>query len=148
MIRRPPRSTLFPYTTLFRSDPPGLDATLGRTGDRDLHVVVDLDRVAIVFREPDLFPGFAGDGDRGVVPAVPPVQAGVHADARTLALEPGRGLWGRGGSRIFHGLDRLRCGRPAWFRLGVDRSGRGLLSVGVEEHLLDWLEFHDLITQS
>src|SRR3712207_7595521 len=23
MIRRPPRSTLFPYTTLFRSDPPG-----------------------------------------------------------------------------------------------------------------------------
>src|SRR5256885_8701024 len=24
MIRRPPRSTLFPYTTLFRSFPPGL----------------------------------------------------------------------------------------------------------------------------
>src|SRR3712207_7190969 len=24
MIRRPPRSTLFPYTTLFRSDPAGL----------------------------------------------------------------------------------------------------------------------------
>src|SRR3712207_6983760 len=24
MIRRPPRSTLFPYTTLFRSDPEGL----------------------------------------------------------------------------------------------------------------------------
>src|SRR3712207_8581472 len=29
MIRRPPRSTLFPYTTLFRSDPEGADpATL------------------------------------------------------------------------------------------------------------------------
>src|ERR1043165_7884776 len=26
MIRRPPRSTLFPYTTLFRSQPEGLDA--------------------------------------------------------------------------------------------------------------------------
>src|SRR3989442_9374991 len=26
MIRRPPRSTLFPYTTLFRSDLPGLVA--------------------------------------------------------------------------------------------------------------------------
>src|SRR2546422_5370374 len=26
MIRRPPRSTLFPYTTLFRSDPQKLDA--------------------------------------------------------------------------------------------------------------------------
>src|SRR2546430_6074871 len=25
MIRRPPRSTLFPYTTLFRSSPPGPD---------------------------------------------------------------------------------------------------------------------------
>src|SRR2546430_11316096 len=25
MIRRPPRSTLFPYTTLFRSDVPGVD---------------------------------------------------------------------------------------------------------------------------
>src|SRR5690349_22072403 len=25
MIRRPPRSTLFPYTTLFRSQVPGLD---------------------------------------------------------------------------------------------------------------------------
>src|SRR2546430_4854357 len=25
MIRRPPRSTLFPYTTLFRSTPPGLE---------------------------------------------------------------------------------------------------------------------------
>src|SRR3712207_7259590 len=29
MIRRPPRSTLFPYTTLFRSDLPTLE-TLGR----------------------------------------------------------------------------------------------------------------------
>src|SRR3712207_2831049 len=28
MIRRPPRSTLFPYTTLFRSDAPGTGTTL------------------------------------------------------------------------------------------------------------------------
>src|SRR5258708_28077682 len=28
MIRRPPRSTLFPYTTLFRSKPPGRDASI------------------------------------------------------------------------------------------------------------------------
>src|SRR3712207_8814087 len=33
MIRRPPRSTLFPYTTLFRSDPRGrLEVLAGRTG--------------------------------------------------------------------------------------------------------------------
>src|SRR2546430_11521609 len=29
MIRRPPRSTLFPYTTLFRSDGPGADLVNG-----------------------------------------------------------------------------------------------------------------------
>src|SRR2546422_2179871 len=28
MIRRPPRSTLFPYTTLFRSGPPGTGKTM------------------------------------------------------------------------------------------------------------------------
>src|SRR3712207_7815435 len=28
MIRRPPRSTLFPYTTLFRSEPPNPDGGL------------------------------------------------------------------------------------------------------------------------
>src|SRR2546425_5114918 len=32
MIRRPPRSTLFPYTTLFRSR---LIAVIGRSGDRE-----------------------------------------------------------------------------------------------------------------
>src|SRR3712207_8773804 len=32
MIRRPPRSTLFPYTTLFRSDPARLAVVLGEPG--------------------------------------------------------------------------------------------------------------------
>src|SRR2546425_6026266 len=32
MIRRPPRSTLFPYTTLFRSQPPASAATPARPG--------------------------------------------------------------------------------------------------------------------
>src|SRR5258708_12297818 len=32
MIRRPPRSTLFPYTTLFRSRPQGLGAGGSRRG--------------------------------------------------------------------------------------------------------------------
>src|SRR5256885_11366053 len=36
MIRRPPRSTLFPYPTLFRSEPEGIDAifVLGRDQPR------------------------------------------------------------------------------------------------------------------
>src|SRR5260370_16294847 len=50
MIRRPPRSTLFPYTTLFRSENPDLQIAqahdrlrLGADGDRArwLQVVVD-----------------------------------------------------------------------------------------------------------
>src|SRR5690349_23112559 len=32
MIRRPPRSTLFPYTTLFRSGPPQASRVRGRGG--------------------------------------------------------------------------------------------------------------------
>src|SRR5689334_24350190 len=34
MIRRPPRSTLFPYTTLFRSPPGGLAAPAVEQADR------------------------------------------------------------------------------------------------------------------
>src|SRR2546427_3210601 len=43
MIRRPPRSTLFPYTTLFRSSPVRVGAVdrglhEGRAGNRPAHV--------------------------------------------------------------------------------------------------------------
>src|SRR5260370_26754113 len=44
MIRRPPRSTLFPYTTLFRSD---IDARIGvdelPVGARRLRILIHLD---------------------------------------------------------------------------------------------------------
>src|SRR5947207_10002107 len=43
MIRRPPRSTLFPYTTLFRSV----------RGDREVAVVVPLDRLLLRVVDPD-----------------------------------------------------------------------------------------------
>src|SRR3712207_8612449 len=50
MIRRPPRSTLFPYTTLFRSAPDGpharaalhgrdVEADAARRSDEDLHAL-------------------------------------------------------------------------------------------------------------
>src|SRR3712207_7721252 len=63
MIRRPPRSTLFPYTTLFRSD---LDQ-LGRVGVQVDHVAGLLGRGRPgVHRDPDV-----GLGERrGVVGAV------------------------------------------------------------------------------
>src|SRR3712207_6928739 len=42
MIRRPPRSTLFPYTTLFRSDVEGASAELSTVhgGDRRVHLIL------------------------------------------------------------------------------------------------------------
>src|SRR3712207_8237333 len=44
MIRRPPRSTLFPYTTLFRSHPPGEPvARVGREARQLGEREVDLD---------------------------------------------------------------------------------------------------------
>src|SRR3712207_9290261 len=49
MIRRPPRSTLFPYTTLFRSgraaDPAGAD--LDRRGDVVEGLLEDLERLGL-----------------------------------------------------------------------------------------------------
>src|SRR5256885_8239241 len=49
MIRRPPRSTLFPYTTLFRSNPP--PSTLADL--RHLHATLGIDRV--VFTQPSVY---------------------------------------------------------------------------------------------
>src|SRR3712207_7500218 len=70
MIRRPPRSTLFPYTTLFRSDHDGLVGS-------DHHPGVDLGGQVL---GRSLSGGFAGEGD-------------VEAER-----EPGRG-GGRAGDR-------------------------------------------------
>src|SRR2546422_3280987 len=52
MIRRPPRSTLFPYTTLFRSDlPPGEIEQVARLADRRSGGLAD---------ELEQLPGFEG----------------------------------------------------------------------------------------
>src|SRR3712207_9262427 len=40
MIRRPPRSTLFPYTTLFRSDLPALGDPLSALREAGLSLIV------------------------------------------------------------------------------------------------------------
>src|SRR2546426_1790858 len=47
MIRRPPRSTLFPYTTLFRSFPVGGDPAVG-PGDAAVRQVVGGDGPEVV----------------------------------------------------------------------------------------------------
>src|SRR5437870_7608408 len=60
MIRRPPRSTLFPYTTLFRSE----DLLLG-----DLHRVlhVDEDGGLDVVAPGEVLRALAADGDPGAL---------------------------------------------------------------------------------
>src|SRR2546430_17116753 len=55
MIRRPPRSTLFPYTTLFRSDSEAGDAAADAAFRRAAHVVrleTQINRVTGVPLEP------------------------------------------------------------------------------------------------
>src|SRR5256885_7444035 len=67
MIRRPPRSTLFPYTTLFRSDGAAIRREL--TGRRPLHAQhVDLaeptDEALRVFRAMRAIQDEIGQADR------------------------------------------------------------------------------------
>src|SRR5256885_3086587 len=86
MIRRPPRSTLFPYTTLFRSQTGGAAAG---ADDRHLHGARHLpadDCGVLAHRDPaaesaglaDRVPGAAagiaagGDGAQGAIPAAAP----------------------------------------------------------------------------
>src|SRR2546430_3775612 len=69
MIRRPPRSTLFPYTTLFRSGDPeiGDDRPPIRIHHyvRGLHVAVhDAALVSVAERRPDLMHDRLHHGDR------------------------------------------------------------------------------------
>src|SRR3712207_8312124 len=64
MIRRPPRSTLFPYTTLFRSVLPARPDGRGGGGDR------------AAAAGPGDRPGGPGRGDRGGRPGDDRVRAG------------------------------------------------------------------------
>src|SRR5260221_12901425 len=94
MIRRPPRSTLFPYTTLFRSRLDDFGLQLARqAGDLDRDVVDR--RVSGVGRE---LVQSAAHGDEladQIHQAVEPPE--IHADVAALGLR--RGGRGRAGPR-------------------------------------------------
>src|SRR3712207_9595833 len=78
MIRRPPRSTLFPYTTLFRSSPPeGPDPHVVERGG-EVHLGLGAHRHQAdpdVVAEAVVHPGAAAD-------PVPAVLAGVTGELR------------------------------------------------------------------
>src|SRR3712207_8126598 len=70
MIRRPPRSTLFPYTTLFRSLLEVLQAKLQLIGVEPLRAPAELPTLQLPDQEPQLLDlglrrvTFGTDGDR------------------------------------------------------------------------------------
>src|SRR5438445_12777674 len=91
MIRRPPRSTLFPYTTLFRSK--RLDrGDAARDGEGHLRIL----RPERVLR-PDL----GGDGVRRLVAVRLGIGAwrGVHAEVRVVVDQPRRDVLAGAGPR-------------------------------------------------
>src|SRR3712207_8946806 len=78
MIRRPPRSTLFPYTTLFRSD---LVEVLVEGIPRQAleHPLLDLERGLDVEREP-------GDRTQRSQAHDHPVEVGIASDRKSTRL--------------------------------------------------------------
>src|SRR2546430_14295219 len=93
MIRRPPRSTLFPYTTLFRSYPMGNVYNATKFGVRALTEGMNLDVAGTPLRVSAVDPGmvetefsevrFHGDKERAatVYQGVTPLSADDVADA-------------------------------------------------------------------
>src|SRR3989442_5695525 len=70
MIRRPPRSTLFPYTTLFRSVPRDLGRVAAPQAHRAARVAVELHRPLLPAGEArgdaaDVGGGVVGEAGRG-----------------------------------------------------------------------------------
>src|SRR3712207_7792310 len=83
MIRRPPRSTLFPYTTLFRSG--GVDVR--RVPDDERIVAAHLERADLVRRLGELaVEGEAGAGRSGEQQAVEPRGGGEGLDRKSTRL--------------------------------------------------------------
>src|SRR3712207_2428834 len=97
MIRRPPRSTLFPYTTLFRSY---FDATRGAKGERYIPYVIEpaagLTRATLAFLldayTEDEAPNTKGGMDKRTVlrldPRLAPVKVAVLPLSRHADLSP------------------------------------------------------------
>src|SRR2546429_4080750 len=100
MIRRPPRSTLFPYTTLFRSTPPpGLAPDLRVHSLAELAAAVWRDQGVRVVKGSELDPNTAQTEGMSRAAAIDRARAGaekiwagtvtIHANAKTGAHHHG-----------------------------------------------------------
>src|SRR2546430_11334472 len=112
MIRRPPRSTLFPYTTLFRSHVNGLDRDQGTEARR----VLDDD----VRREPSIYEPVVGVNQN-------PLASGLLTPARHVGhpLDVGLGVT----------VGRLRAGRKH-FETHVARAVHAIVHVCARSFLV------------
>src|SRR2546429_1737351 len=112
MIRRPPRSTLFPYTTLFRSIFLAPDDTEVKVAERDVGWILDRTR----------FDAFLGDRA-----AAAGVTVLVGTEAAGMSRDTGGGwrvqLRGAGGEEMWRGRTAGRAGRGG--RAGGRRARGG-----------------------
>src|SRR6202012_3418154 len=117
MIRRPPRSTLFPYTTLFRSDI--TDASTGRRGASHAALALETGPPDVLLSARRGSPFWIGESNNEI-----PRRAAVHrrkvASGRFRQDHPGAQS-GHRGNRRHRGA--CRQGRP---RRGAGRGGKGL----------------------
>src|SRR5690242_20999072 len=88
MLRRPPRSTLFPYTTLFRSQEAGSGQPAG-IEDRGVAVLVEDDAVALADEGGDSaeIGHEAGGEDDGIPPAVKIRDGPLRSEEHTSELQ-------------------------------------------------------------
>src|SRR5256886_3305587 len=78
MIRRPPRSTLFPYTTLFRSEKNTLQPALEKSPERQAEfTTISGHPIRRLYTKADL-PNWDPDRDLGF-PGEPPYTRGIHS---------------------------------------------------------------------
>src|SRR3989449_11097080 len=120
MIRRPPRSTLFPYTTLFRSGPGRFERTAHAAPDVEL--VGQIERDQPVVDRDALCHLPAGDGALAVPRGAEVCEARVGGDGREE--KAGRDASERAGlvdarHRLAKGLVRCSRGRDEPIELGV-----------------------------
>src|SRR2546430_7822554 len=87
MIRRPPRSTLFPYTTLFRSEP-RLDVERGAVGEHEFSFQERLERPRPSSLPPreQVGPGVARAGPVQVRESATEVEESVHRGRMELEI--------------------------------------------------------------